>query len=192
MDSNVAHCQCDFEFFSKLLEALLAVQIVATGFLRNSMINEEGAIVPEQFRMVEMFDRVDCLGRAVLGLTTQCAQCHSHKFDPLTQEEYYGLFAFLNNSYEAQSWVYLPEQQRQISEIHGRIRDAEQRLRRERPGWEQEMGAWGEQLLKGQARHRGSMSGNAKTGRIRRMMAVGSGSVSSSRSASGGSWPSER
>ena len=72
-------------------------QIVATGFLRNSMINEEGAIVPEQFRMVEMFDRMDCLGKAVLGLTTQCAQCHSHKFDPLTQDEYYGMFAFLNN-----------------------------------------------------------------------------------------------
>ena len=41
---------------------------IATGFLRNSMINEEGAIVPEQFRMAEMFDRIDCLGKAVLGL----------------------------------------------------------------------------------------------------------------------------
>lgn len=49
-------------------------QIIATGFLRNSMINEEGAIVPEQFRMVEMFDRIDCIGKSVLGLTTQCAQ----------------------------------------------------------------------------------------------------------------------
>ena len=133
-----------------LLPGASQQQIVATGFLRNSMINEEGAIVPEQFRMVEMFDRVDCLGKAVLGLTTQCAQCHSHKFDPLTQDEYYGLFAFLNNSYEAQSWVYTPEQQRQISEIHGRIRDAEQRLRKERPQWEQEMAAWEQKLLKGQ------------------------------------------
>ena len=115
------------------------------------MINEEGAIVPEQFRMVEMFDRVDCLGKAVLGLTTQCAQCHSHKFDPLTHDEYYGLFAFLNNSYEAQSWVYTPEQQRQISEIHGRIRDAERALRKERPQWEQEMAAWEQKLLKEQA-----------------------------------------
>ena len=134
-----------------LLPGATQQQIVATGFLRNSMINEEGAIVPEQFRMVEMFDRIDCLGKAVLGLTTQCAQCHSHKFDPLTQDEYYGLFAFLNNSYEAQSWVYTPEQQRQISEIHGRIRDAEQRLRKERPQWEQEMSAWEQKLLKGQA-----------------------------------------
>ena len=99
-------------------------QILATGFLRNSMLNEEGAIVPEQFRIVEMFDRMDCLGKAVLGLTTQCAQCHSHKFDPLSQEEYYGMFAFLNNSYEAQSWVYTAEQQRQIQEIDERDSDA--------------------------------------------------------------------
>ena len=52
-----------------LLPGATQEQIIATGFLRNSMINEEGAIVPEQFRMVEMFDRMDCLGKAVLGLT---------------------------------------------------------------------------------------------------------------------------
>ncbi|MEI8228147.1 MAG: DUF1549 domain-containing protein, partial [Planctomycetota bacterium] len=57
-------------------------QIVATGFLRNSMLNEEGAIIAEEFRMAEMFDRIDCVGKSVLGLTTQCAQCHTHKFDP--------------------------------------------------------------------------------------------------------------
>jgi mono/diheme cytochrome c family protein len=126
-------------------------QVIATGFLRNSMINEEGAIIPEQFRMVEMFDRIDCVGKAVMGLTTQCAQCHSHKFDPLTHDEYYGLFAFLNNSYEAQSWVYSAEQQQQISQIVGRIRDAEQRLRKERPQWESELAAWEQKVAKAQA-----------------------------------------
>src|SRR5262249_36628993 len=55
-------------------------QLVATGFLRNSMINEEGGIDPEQFRMEAMFDRMDAIGKSVLGLTIQCAQCHSHKF----------------------------------------------------------------------------------------------------------------
>jgi len=64
-------------------------QIVATGFLRNSMINEEGGVDPEQFRMEAMFDRMDAIGKAMLGVTIQCAQCHNHKFDPLTQEEYY-------------------------------------------------------------------------------------------------------
>ena len=126
-------------------------QIIATGFLRNSMINEEGAIVPEQFRMAEMFDRLDCLGKAVLGVTTQCAQCHSHKFDPLTHDEYYGLFAFLNTSYEAQSWVYTPEQEQQIAEIRKKIHDAETRLRNTRPNWAQELAAWEQALLQQQA-----------------------------------------
>ena len=81
-------------------------QITATGFLRNSMINEEGGIDPEQFRMEAMFDRMDAVGKAVLGLTIQCAQCHNHKFDPFTQEDYYRIFAFLNNSHEANVAVY--------------------------------------------------------------------------------------
>ena len=81
-------------------------QVIATGFLRNGMINEEGAIVPEQFRMDGIIDRMDAIGKSVLGLSLQCAQCHSHKFDPITQDEYYGIFAFLNDTYEAQSWVY--------------------------------------------------------------------------------------
>src|SRR4029077_9821060 len=51
-------------------------QLVATGFLRNSMLNEEGGVDPEQFRMDSMFDRMDALGKSVLGLTVQCAQCH--------------------------------------------------------------------------------------------------------------------
>ncbi len=84
-------------------------QVVATGFLRNSMINEEGGIDPEQFRMEAMFDRMDAIGKSVLGLTIQCAQCHSHKYDPITQEEYYRLFAFLNNDHEAQPVVYTPD-----------------------------------------------------------------------------------
>jgi len=126
-------------------------QVIATGFLRNSMINEEGAIVPEQFRMVEMFDRMDCLGKAVLGLTTQCAQCHSHKFDPLTQDEYYGMFAFLNTAYEALSWVYTADQERQIVEIQRGIHDAEERLRAARPQWAQELAAWEQALVQKQA-----------------------------------------
>ena len=52
-------------------------QLVATGFLRNSMINEEGGIDPEQFRMEAMYDRMDAIGKGILGLTIQCAQCHT-------------------------------------------------------------------------------------------------------------------
>jgi len=68
-------------------------QIVATGFLRNSMINEEGGVDPEQFRMEAMYDRMDAIGKSILGVTIQCAQCHNHKYDPLKQEEYYRMFA---------------------------------------------------------------------------------------------------
>ena len=125
-------------------------QIVATGFLRNSMLNEEGAIVPEQFRIVEMFDRMDCLGKAVLGLTTQCAQCHSHKFDPLTQDEYYGMFAFLNNSLRSPVLGLHGGPAAADREIENAIRAIEQRLQSQRPQWQQEMEAWESEILKQQ------------------------------------------
>ena len=100
-------------------------QVVATGFLRNSMINEEGGVDPEQFRMEAMFDRMDCIGKGILGLTIQCAQCHSHKYDPLTQDEYYGIFAFLNNADEANVAVYTREEQ--VKKDEDRPRDPRRR-----------------------------------------------------------------
>jgi mono/diheme cytochrome c family protein len=115
---------------------------VATGFLRNSMINEEGGVDPEQFRMEAMFDRMDCIGKAVLGLTIQCAQCHSHKYDPLTQEEYYRLFAFLNNSHEANVAVYSPEEQMKRAEILRKIREIEDDLKHREPAWRDRMAEW--------------------------------------------------
>ena len=117
-------------------------QVVATGFLRNSMLNEEGAIIAEEFRMAEMFDRIDCVGKSVLGLTTQCAQCHTHKFDPLTHDEYFGLFAFLNDTYEARSYVYKPEQLKDLAAMRAEISAAEGEIRRLRPQWQAEMEAW--------------------------------------------------
>ncbi len=125
-----------------LLPGATQDQIVATAFLRHSMLNEEGAIIPEEFRMVEMFDRIDCVGKAVLGLTTQCAQCHTHKFDPLTHDEYFGLFAFLNDTYEARSPVYSPEQLKQLDDIRAEVATAEAEMRSQRPGWRDEMEAW--------------------------------------------------
>lgn len=122
-------------------------QIIATGFLRNSMINEEGAIVPEQFRMVEMFDRIDCVGKSILGLTTQCAQCHTHKFDPITHHEYFGMFAYLNNSYEAQSWVYTDEQKKEITTIHEELSKVDSLVREKHPQWKTEIDRWREEFL---------------------------------------------
>jgi mono/diheme cytochrome c family protein len=117
-------------------------QIVATGFLRNSMINQEGGVDPEQFRMEAMFDRMDAVGKSILGLTIQCAQCHNHKFDPLKQEEYYQMFAFLNNSHEANIAVYTPEEQMKRAEIFRRVQEIEAELQHRTPDWPQRMAAW--------------------------------------------------
>ncbi len=117
-------------------------QRVATGFLRNSMINEEGGIDPEQFRMEAMFDRMDAIGKAMLGLTIGCAQCHNHKFDPLTQEEYYRLFAFLNTSHEGSMAVYTPEQEAQRAEIFRRTREAEDEIKHQNADWQARFEAW--------------------------------------------------
>ncbi len=117
-------------------------QIVATGFLRNSMVNEEGGVDPEQFRMEAMFDRMDAIGKGVLGLTIQCAQCHTHKYDPLTQDEYYKMFAFLNDTSEANIPVYTPEQQRLRSDLFRQIREIEDTLKHTIPDWADRMVAW--------------------------------------------------
>jgi hypothetical protein len=117
-------------------------QVVATGFLRNSMINEEGGIDPEQFRMEAMFDRIDAIGKSVLGVTIQCAQCHNHKFDPLTQEEYYRIFAFLNNSHEGNLAVYTPADEMKRAEIFRRAREIENGLQHRTPDWKERMAAW--------------------------------------------------
>ncbi|MCA9010555.1 MAG: PSD1 domain-containing protein [Planctomycetaceae bacterium] len=121
-------------------------QWVATGFLRNSMINEEGGVDPEQFRMEAMFDRMDAIGKSVLGLTIQCAQCHSHKYDPVTQDDYYRMFAFLNNSYEGSIATYTPEQLRQCAELQHRVRTLETEFQHQHPEWVDAMGVWEAQV----------------------------------------------
>ncbi|MEN3943185.1 PSD1 and planctomycete cytochrome C domain-containing protein [Prosthecobacter sp. SYSU 5D2] len=75
-------------------------QRIATGFHRNTQINGEGGIDKEQFRIESVFDRVATTGTVWLGLTIGCAQCHDHKFDAISHEEYFQFFAFLNNQEE--------------------------------------------------------------------------------------------
>ena len=86
-------------------------QLVATGFHRNTMLNEEGGIDPLEFRYHAMTDRVATTGTTWLGLTTGCAQCHTHKYDPITHHEYFGMMAFLNNADEPELDLPTPEQQ---------------------------------------------------------------------------------
>ncbi len=119
-------------------------QRVATGFLRNSMVNEEGGIDPEQFRMDAMFDRMDALGKSVLGLTIQCAQCHSHKYDPFSREEYYRIFAFLNNSHEASIAVYTANDLEKRADLLRQIRSIEDDLKHRTPDWRERLAKWEE------------------------------------------------
>ena len=75
-------------------------QRVATGMHRNSMMNEEGGIIPEEFLVESVADRLETTATIWLGLTVGCARCHDHKYDPLSQKDYYRLAAFFNNTPE--------------------------------------------------------------------------------------------
>jgi hypothetical protein len=121
-------------------------QRVATGFLRNAMLNEEGGADPEQFRIDGLIDRMDCLGKAVLGVTIQCAQCHNHKFDPVSQEEYYRLFAFLNNDHESSVVAYTPSEQQLRDTLARQMREVDEGLRHVTPGWEETLAGWEESV----------------------------------------------
>ena len=72
-------------------------QLIATGFNRNHRINTEGGAIDEEWRTEYVIDRVETMGMVWMGLSLGCARCHEHKYDPLSQEEFYQLFAFFNN-----------------------------------------------------------------------------------------------
>jgi hypothetical protein len=81
-----------------LLPTPTTEQLIATGFHRNTMVNNEGGADPEEFRVAAVTDRVDTTATVWLGSSLGCARCHDHKFDPFKQREYYDLFAFFNQS----------------------------------------------------------------------------------------------
>ncbi len=80
-----------------LLPNRTEADLIATGFQRNNMVTHEGGTIPEENLANYNADRVKTLGESVLGLTLGCAQCHDHKFDPITMKDYYQLFAFFNS-----------------------------------------------------------------------------------------------
>jgi hypothetical protein len=83
-----------------MLPSATQEQLVATGFHRNTQINDEGGSDPEQYRVEAVVDRVATTGSVFLGLTLGCARCHDHKYDPISQREFYELFAFFNSQDE--------------------------------------------------------------------------------------------
>ena len=103
-------------------------QRVATGFHRNTMLNEEGGIDPMEYRYHSIIDRVATTGTVWMGLTTGCAQCHTHKYDPITHTEYFSLFALLNNADEPDVIVADSKREAIAAEIEQRIMESEMKL----------------------------------------------------------------
>jgi hypothetical protein len=124
-----------------LLPKATEAQKIATGFHRNTQINQEGGIDKEQFRIDSVFDRVATTGTVWLGLSIGCAQCHDHKFDPIEQKEYYSLFAFFNNQDEPTMKVFDPkldvtELTAEFNEVEAKIKAFIQDHRAELDAWE--------------------------------------------------------
>ncbi|MCE9552302.1 MAG: PSD1 and planctomycete cytochrome C domain-containing protein [Planctomycetes bacterium] len=105
-------------------------QMIATGFHRNTMLNEEGGIDPQEYRFYSMTDRVATTGTTWLGLTIGCAQCHTHKFDPITHRDYYRFMALLDNADEPEQDLISPEtttaRQRQLAEADKLLKELPQ------------------------------------------------------------------
>lgn len=117
-------------------------QKVATGFHRNTPINQEGGIDLEQFRIESVVDRVATTATAFLGLTMGCAQCHDHKFDPITQREYYQFFAFFNNVDEPQMEFATPQQVVKRQTVRSRIASFHKKLKSSHPELPDKVKAW--------------------------------------------------
>ena len=104
-------------------------QRIATGFHRNTLVNEEGGTDQEQFRVEAVVDRVSTTGAAFLGLTLGCARCHDHKYDPISQREFYQLFAILQQLPTSRRCSVPTEQQaKELPALTAEIEQSEKRL----------------------------------------------------------------
>ncbi|MCA8998489.1 MAG: PSD1 domain-containing protein [Planctomycetaceae bacterium] len=102
-------------------------QLLATAFNRQTLTNTEGGTDQEEFRVAAIFDRIETIGTVWLGLTVGCARCHSHKYDDISQREYYELFAFFNNADETN--VQMASSQEAMAEYQTLKRDFDQKLK---------------------------------------------------------------
>jgi hypothetical protein len=134
-----------------LLPKATLEQKIATGFHRNTQINTEGGIDHEQFRVEAVVDRVATTATVFLGLTVACAQCHDHKFDPISQKEYYELFAFFNNCDEPSLKVGGVTDPDQIEALKRRIEQLEGAVKEKIAAWEADLTADESKTLKPEA-----------------------------------------
>lgn len=132
-------------------------QILATGFNRNHPQSQEGGVIAEEYRVEYVADRTNTLGKAILGLSTECARCHDHKYDPISQKEYYQLFAFFNNVKETGQVPYMGEPsptviltdeevETKLSYVREKIRETENALDPDLEKFQKEFKIWRESL----------------------------------------------
>jgi hypothetical protein len=124
-------------------------QLVATAFHRNTMTNTEGGTDDEEYRIAAVKDRANVTAQVWMGLTLGCAQCHSHKYDPVSHAEYYGFFAFFNQTEDndqpdERPTLPLPneEQRARIEQLETEIADLEKERGRTSPVLEAELASW--------------------------------------------------
>jgi len=110
-------------------------QLVATAFHRNTMSNDEGGTDDEEFRTIAVKDRVDTTMQVWMGLTAGCAKCHTHKYDPISQAEYYGLYAILNQTQDTDRSddsptfeVLPPEAEAERTQVNAKIADLKSQI----------------------------------------------------------------
>lgn len=115
-----------------LLPHATTAQRVATGFHRNTLTNREGGVDQEEYRARAVVDRVNTTASVWLGLTLACAECHSHKYDPITQREYYGMYAFFNDADETE--IEAPTVREQHAYNHAQL-EHEKKLQSARQSW---------------------------------------------------------
>ena len=146
-----------------LLPGATLDQRIATGFNRNTKINDEGGGDAEEYRVKAVKDRVATVGTTWLGLTFMCAECHTHKYDPITHDDYYRFYAFFNNSTDGGNYstaptadAPAPDVSRPLQYVQGRLAQlrrelasAEQALPAEMAAWEKSMRAKGSSAPRG-------------------------------------------
>lgn len=127
--------------------------LLATAFNRNHQQSQEGGIVDEEYRTEYVADRVNTFGKAFLGLTTECARCHDHKYDPISQKDYFSLYAFFNSNNERGQIPYNGEAaptitlttsqtDAKLKFIRQKLTPLEQKLNVNRPDFQQRYSQW--------------------------------------------------
>ncbi len=134
-----------------LLPGATPAQVLATAFHRQTLTNTEGGTDKEQFRVEAVLDRVETTSTVWLGLTVGCARCHNHKYDAISQQEYYRLFAFFNNGDEVTADVPVSEEatarfEKEKADYEARLRKLEAALAAAKPGIAPGLPKWEEEI----------------------------------------------